>query len=110
MRIVRERPGITVAQLCRLLNKKDLDYCITIRCCDYLNPRRRRGGCQTPPCRYRYSRVSRLVRRLEREGKLYSYRERKPDNRQPRGWDYMKALYRHPKKPISLKRWLEVNP
>ncbi|RLE84232.1 MAG: hypothetical protein DRJ67_10880, partial [Thermoprotei archaeon] len=103
-RLVKARgAGVSVAEICRLLNRKTLDDCLHIRCKYYLNPRRRaKLAAREPPCRINYAQVRRAVKWLEEHGLIYCYRERRPDHREPRGYDYFKVCYPQPKPPLLL--------
>ena len=105
--LVKRRPGISASEACRIINGRTLDECIyVIRCKYYLNPRRRRKGARKPPCIYNLARVRRTLKALEREGKLVSFRERIPDHRQPRGWDYARLYYPVDRVPPRITNFL----
>ena len=90
-------PGISCAEICRMLNDKTLIHCVTIyKCKYYLNIRRRNnepGLLKEPPCEVKYNEVMQVVRELEAKGLITTKREAKTDGRQPRGWDYFKCCY-----------------
>lgn len=95
------------ARLCRFLNRvpentQGIIYCGL--CFDYANPRKRdrahtqRGQLTLPgmegshslhlPCPYNLNKLMKRLRRLWDLGLIWGKRERIPDVRQPRGWDY----------------------
>lgn len=112
---IEANPGTWISRLCRARHGRantyrNIAWCGTCR--EYSNQRRRRraaalqvdvlpgfekiGGAYHlhPPCSRRgLTWLRHQVYRLVRQGRITKLRERRPDMRQPRGWDLMATLY-----------------
>ena len=112
---IEAQPGVWTARLCRQMHdrretKADIAHCGL--CNQYSNARRRRraaqlpaqtlpgfetigGGFQLrPPCSQRgLTWLRKLIYRLRDRGQIETRRERIPDCRQPRGWDWGTRIY-----------------
>jgi hypothetical protein len=110
--VISANPGLWVAELCRIKHDREntaaeIAYCGLCR--EYANRRKRvraaklgdplpgftSGAYQLhPPCSNRaFTWLRKLTYRLERAGFLLRKRERIPDGRQARGWDWGTRLY-----------------
>ena len=112
---IQAQPGVWTARLCRQMHglpetERSILYCGL--CQDYANPRKRAraaclptqtlpgfeaigGGFQLrPPCSKRgLTWLRKLIYRLRDRGQIETCRERIPDCRQPRGWDWGTRIY-----------------
>jgi hypothetical protein len=113
---IAANPGVWISRLCRAKhglgeNLRSIAYCG--QCAGgYANPRRRKraaalqkevlpgfeqiGGAYQlhEPCSRRdLTWLRQLIYRLVRQGRVIKVREKRPDLRQPRGWDWMSCLY-----------------
>jgi len=102
LRILRKYDGLTLHELCMLVNlgKIDYSYC---RNCVYLY---RRGDFKTEeakhnyfsklekkPCRINYLRLMKIVNKLEEKGLVRSRKKRLQDPKSHHGYDYFRVIY-----------------
>jgi hypothetical protein len=112
---IEAQPGVWTARLCRQMHGWPETEISILRCglCqDYANPRKRAraaclptrtlpgfeaigGGHQLrPPCSKRgLTWLRKLIYRLRDRDQIQTHRERIPDCRQPRGWDWGTRIY-----------------
>lgn len=112
---IAANPGTWITRLCRAKHQlpetyQSIAYCG--QCRSFANSRKRRraanlqqevlpgfeqiGGAYHlhPPCSKRdLTWLRHLIYRLVRQGKVVKVREKRPDLRQARGWDWMSCLY-----------------
>lgn len=114
--VIEANPGLWVARLCRAMhglpeNFRSIAWCG--QCSGgYANPRKRRRAANLPPqtlpgfesiggafqlhppCSRRdLTWLRHLIYRLVQRGQVEKRREKRPDLRQARGWDWMSTLY-----------------
>jgi hypothetical protein len=111
---IRANPGRWTARLCRAMYGHPETYDAIAHCglcADYANPRKRKRAAALPPLlpgfeetggafqlhphcgRRGLTWLRRLIYRLRQQGKVETRRERIPDLRQPRGWDWGTRIY-----------------
>jgi hypothetical protein len=112
---IEANPGVWITRLCRAMHGKPETYQSIAwcgYCVHYANPRRRSraaklpdrtlpglekiGGAYQlrPPCSSRgLTWLRHQIYRLVAAGWIKKLREKRPDMRQPRGWDWMSTLY-----------------
>ncbi len=112
---IEANPGIWMARLCRAMHGlsetfRHIAYCG--QCADYANPRKRTRAAALPtavlpgfeqigaayhlhpPCSRRgLTWLRHQIYRLVQRGQVDKCREKRPDMRQVRGWDWMSTLY-----------------
>ena len=118
---IEANPGRWTARLCRAMHGHEENYDSITHCglcVDYCNPRKRKRAAALPPLlpgfeetggafqlfprcgRRGLTWLRKLIYRLRERGKVETHRERIPDLRQPRGWDWGTRIY--PKKPSFI--------
>lgn len=112
---IRATPGVWMTRLCRAMHGlpegfRSVAWCGQCRC--FSNSRRRQRAAELPPeplpgfetiggafqlhppCSQRdLTWLRHLIYRLVRRGQVEKRREKRPDLRQARGWDWMSTLY-----------------
>lgn len=90
--MIRSRPGIHTCELCRKLNGKWKYYCGRKLC--FANPRKRsKFLIRKPDCELPLSTLRTALRRMIQKGLVVKKREKRPDGRNNRGWDWMQCYY-----------------